>query len=169
MNQRYRSQAVAADGTPEPDYRRDKELYHQATTWPGARLPHVWLNRGKEKISSLDLTGMGRFTVITGIGGEGWVEAAREIAAETGLPIAAFVIGPGRDVEDIFGDWAEAREIDETGCILVRPDMHVGFRHHAASKDAKALLSSALDRILGKHGKASEVKQLEAVGTNADW
>ena len=43
MNQRYASGAVVADGTPEPEYQRDRELYYQATTWPGAHLPHVWV------------------------------------------------------------------------------------------------------------------------------
>ncbi|HAA22737.1 MAG TPA: 2,4-dichlorophenol 6-monooxygenase, partial [Cytophagales bacterium] len=43
MNQRYTSNAIVSDGAPEPDSRRDKELYFQATTWPGARLPHCWL------------------------------------------------------------------------------------------------------------------------------
>jgi 2,4-dichlorophenol 6-monooxygenase len=169
MNQRYASQAVVSDGTAEPAYTRDKELYYHATSWPGARLPHVWLNKGQEKVSSLDLTGKGTFTVLTGIGGDAWIDAAKSIAKETGLPIATYAIGPGCDLEDIFGDWAVAREIEEAGCILVRPDMHVGFRHKTKSKDAKTLLSAALDQILGKHGKASEVKQLEAVGSNADW
>jgi 2,4-dichlorophenol 6-monooxygenase len=169
LNQRYKSKAVIGDGTPEPNFSRDKELYYHATSWPGARLPHVWLNKGTDRISSLDLTGKGRFALITGIGGEAWVEATKAISAETGVPIAAFVIGPDREVEDIFGDWAKAREIDEAGCILVRPDMHVAFRHAGKPKDAKALLSSALDQILGKHAKASEVQQLETIGTNADW
>ena len=43
MNQRYASGAVVADGTAEPEYKRDRELYYQATTWPGAHLPHVWV------------------------------------------------------------------------------------------------------------------------------
>jgi 2,4-dichlorophenol 6-monooxygenase len=169
MNQRYRSNAVVDDGAPEPEYKRDKELYYQATTWPGARVPHVWLNRNGGRISTIDLVGKGGFTLLTGIGGEAWVAAASAIAAETGVPIAAYVIGPGRDLEDIFGDWAVAREIEEAGCILVRPDMHIGFRNAKKSPDARPLLSAALDRILGKHSKASEVTQLETVGTNADW
>ncbi len=136
MNQRYDDGAVVADGTPVPEWKRDKELYYQASSRPGARLPHVWLNRGGDRISSLDLTGKGRFALLTGIGGEGWAKAAAAISAETGVPIDVTVIGPGRDVEDIFGDWARASEIEEAGCLLVRPDMHVGFRHKQKSKDA---------------------------------
>ncbi len=169
MNHRYRSNAVLPDGTPEPEWKRDAELYYQPTTWPGARLPHVWLNRGAEKVSSLDLTGKGKFTLLTGIGGEGWVDAAKALSAETGVPIATYVIGPGRDLEDIFGDWALAREIEEDGCILVRPDMHVAFRHQAASPDARNILSTALTTLLGKKGQASDLVASSGPGNQADW
>jgi 2,4-dichlorophenol 6-monooxygenase len=40
LGQRYQSSAVVSDGTPEPAYEHDPELYYHATTWPGARLPH---------------------------------------------------------------------------------------------------------------------------------
>jgi 2,4-dichlorophenol 6-monooxygenase len=122
MNQRYVSAAVATDGTPEPRYVRDAELYYQPTTWPGAHLPHVWLQKNGRMISTLDVAGKGRFVLLTGIGGDGWVAAAEAIGIE------AFVIGPGRELTDLYGDWAEAREVGEAGCVLVRPDAHVGWR-----------------------------------------
>jgi 2,4-dichlorophenol 6-monooxygenase len=88
MNQRYRSSAVIPDGTPEPAWERDEELHYQPTTWPGARLPHVWVwDRHGTRLSSLDLVGHGRFTVLTGIGGEGWTRAAAQTAAELGIDI----------------------------------------------------------------------------------
>ncbi len=149
LNQRYQSAAVVSDGTPEPEYKRDPELYYQATTWPGARLPHVWLGRGKQRISSLDLCGKGNFTLLTGIGGDEWIKAAGVLAGQLGIEIRAFVIGPGADLEDLYGDWADARETEEAGCLLVRPDMHTGWRHPAASGDVKSLLEGALMQILG--------------------
>jgi 2,4-dichlorophenol 6-monooxygenase len=169
MNQRYTSSAVVADGTKEPEWKRDKELYHQASSRPGARLPHVWLMRGTEKLSSLDLTGKGKFTVLTGIGGEAWVEAANAYAKETGVPVATYIIGPGREIEDLFGDWSRACEIEEGGCLLVRPDMHVAFRAHGKSKSAKKDLSAALDTVLGKHGKAADVATDKELARTADW
>ena len=149
MNQRYASGAVVADGTPEPEYRRDKELYYHATTWPGARLPHVWLERGGARVSTLDVTGKGRFTLLTGIGGEAWVSAAKAVTEATGVEVVALVIGPGRDLTDVFGDWAELREIDEAGCVLVRPDHHVAFRSKKASPEAAKTLMTAMRKILG--------------------
>jgi 2,4-dichlorophenol 6-monooxygenase len=149
MNQRYQSNAVVPDGTPEPEWRRDRELYYQATTWPGARLPHVWLERDGKQVSTLDVAGHGRFTLLTGIGGEAWVEAAKAVSARTGVTIEAHVIGPGRELRDVFGDWAVVREIDEAGCVLVRPDHHVAFRSMTASTTATATLAAAMASLLG--------------------
>jgi 2,4-dichlorophenol 6-monooxygenase len=148
MNQRYRSAAVVSDGTPEPSFDRDPELYYHPTTWPGARLPHVWLQKDGRPISTLDVVGKGRFVVFTGIGGERWVEAARKEAAAQGIGIEGFVIGPGRDLTDLYGEWADAREIGETGCLLIRPDAHVGWRASEGGNEEKRL-ASAVVRILG--------------------
>ena len=148
MNQRYHSAAVVPDGTPEPDFTRDKELYFQPTTWPGARLPHVWLSRQGQRVSTLDLAGKGRFSLFTGPTGAAWAEAAATASARTGVPIAVFVIGPGQAQEDVFGDWALVREVEESGCVLVRPDMHVAWRARDAS--APGGLIDALDTVLGR-------------------
>jgi len=149
LNQRYRSAAVIPDGTPEPSFERDAELYFHPTTWPGARLPHVWLQKDGRPISTLDIAGSGRFVLLTGIGGEGWIEAARKASAAHGIAIDGFVIGPGRDLTDLYGEWAEAREIGESGCLLVRPDAHVGYRA-AGAGDEEHRLSAAIARILGR-------------------
>jgi 2,4-dichlorophenol 6-monooxygenase len=149
LNQRYRSRAVVSDGTPEPAYERDPELFHQPTTWPGARLPHCWLEQGGRMISTLDLAGKGRFALLTGIGGEAWQEAAREVSERTGMPIASFVIGSGREVRDVFDDWAGLREVRESGCVLVRPDGYVAWRRNVVSSDCAGELGDVMRAILG--------------------
>lgn len=66
------------------------------------------------------------------------------------------MIGPGRELEDLFGDWAEAREVEEAGCVLVRPDQYVAWRAHGAAADggdAEDQLSDALGRVLGRRGR----------------
>ena len=148
LNQRYRSAAVVADGTPEPASARDPELYYAATTWPGARLPHCWVGHAGREVSTRDLAGSGRFVLLTGIGGDAWVEAARAVSERTGAPIAAYVIGPGREVEDVYDDWARAREVGESGCVLVRPDGFVAWRRAERAADCEAALGQALDGIL---------------------
>jgi 2,4-dichlorophenol 6-monooxygenase len=148
FNQRYHSAAVVADGTPEPDYVRDRELYYYPTTWPGARLPHCWLEYAGRTVSTLDLVGKGRFTLLTGIGGNAWKSAAEEVSARTGVEIACFVVGPGREVLDLYDDWARLREVGESGCVLVRPDMHVAWRQ-AEAHDCTTELAHAMNQILG--------------------
>ncbi|MCW2578037.1 MAG: FAD-binding monooxygenase [Modestobacter sp.] len=152
-NQRYASSAVIGDGTPMPEYRRDPELYAQPTTWPGAKLPHTWVTRAGHRVSTLDLVGQGRFSVVTGIGGEGWLQAAEELATELGLVITPVSIGPGQPIEDPYGTWAELREIGDAGVLLVRPDLYVAARHAgapAAPQEARSWLSGVLTAVLGR-------------------
>jgi 2,4-dichlorophenol 6-monooxygenase len=151
MNQRYKSGAIVTDGQPEPAFEKDAELHYQPTTWPGARLPHVWLFGPEgEKVSSLDLTGHGVFTVLTGIGGDGWVAAAKSLSKEFGLPITVHKIGPRQTWQDFSGDWARAREIRDSGALLVRPDHHVAWRAEAAVADPEGELRRVLKTILDR-------------------
>ncbi|HEY8982550.1 MAG TPA: FAD-dependent monooxygenase [Streptomyces sp.] len=144
LNQRYTSDAVVPDGTPDPGFDRDPELHHQPSSRPGAKLPHAWLTSGTRTLSTLDTVGKGRFTVLTGIGGEDWADAAAE------LGLACVVIGPGREYEDPYGDWARLREITDSGVLLVRPDGYVAYRYPVAAEDAGQRLSEALGRVLGR-------------------
>jgi 2,4-dichlorophenol 6-monooxygenase len=158
LGQRYRSAAVLADGTPEPGYTRDPELHYHPTTWPGARLPHVWVARDDLEISTRDLAGHGRFALLTGINGAAWADAARSVSEETGIEIAAWVIGPGQEIEDTYDDWARTREVAESGCVLVRPDGYVAWRSHELAEDPAAALGAALGQVLGRVGVAQEAR-----------
>jgi 2,4-dichlorophenol 6-monooxygenase len=148
MNQRYASDAVVMEKGDAHTFKDDAELVYQHSTVPGARLPHVWVTKDRANYSTLDLVGHGRFTLLTGIGGEGWVKAAKAIAAQRALPLHATVIGPGHQYEDPFGDWARASEIEDDGAILVRPDQMVAWRSKTRAADAEGALKAALDRIL---------------------
>ncbi|MDX3383948.1 FAD-dependent monooxygenase [Streptomyces niveiscabiei] len=144
LNQRYASDAVVPDGTPDPGFDRDPELYHQPSSRPGAKLPHAWITSGTRTLSTLDTVGKGRFTVLTGIGGEDWVRAA------DALGVPSVVIGPGQEYDDPYGDWARLREVSDAGVLLVRPDGYVAYRYAGAAKDAGRRLSEALGRVLGR-------------------
>lgn len=152
MNQRYRSGAIETDGQIEPAFEMDAELHYQPTTWPGARLPHVWVfeNDSGDRVSTLDLAGHGRFAIFTGIGGEGWEAAAAEVGPEFGLDIAVHVIGPRRRIVDHTGDWARASEITDSGCVLVRPDHHVAWRAETMTESPAADLRRVLTSILAR-------------------
>jgi 2,4-dichlorophenol 6-monooxygenase len=148
LGQRYRSCAVVGDDTPEPEYTRDPELYYHPTSWPGARLPHVWLGHHGRRVSTHDVTGKGRFVLLTGISGRPWVEAARQAGADLGIDVGAVVIGPGADYDDLYDDWARCREVTESGCLLVRPDAHVGWRSGGLVPAPAVRLTAVLGRIL---------------------
>ncbi|MEZ5651590.1 MAG: FAD-dependent monooxygenase [Burkholderiaceae bacterium] len=150
MNHRYASAAIITDGQPEPAFERDPELHYQPTTWPGARLPHVWVyDRSGGRHSTLDLCGGGRFSLLTGIGGEAWETAARTVGGKLGIDIAVHVIGPRRELEDLVGDWARASEITDSGAVLVRPDHHVCWRAGKMVADPVVELRRVLQSVLG--------------------
>ena len=151
-NHRYASAAVVPDGTPMPEFTRDPELYAQPTTWPGSKLPHTWVTRAGHRVSTLDLAGHGAFSIWTGIGGEAWIEAAAAFTRETGLPITVVSIGPGHELEDPYGTWADLSEIPDDGVLVVRPDLYVAARHTAGAPspaEAGQWLRSVLTRVLG--------------------
>ena len=150
MNQRYNSLAIVPDGTPEPEWKRDHELYYQSSSRPGAHVPHVWLGEDNRRISTLDLCGRGNFTLFTGIGGEAWMEASKSVEKMLGLPIRVVKVGPGCDYTDLYGAWAEERETEDSGCLLIRPDFYVAWRQQTVKDDAEKLLYTALRSILNK-------------------
>ena len=155
LGQHYESTAVVGDGSARPEPERDPELYYQPTTVPGARLPHAWVGDSTRKCSTLDLAPYGRLTLLTGIAGERWAEAAVKVGAALGVPIEAVVIGPGREVTDLYFDWAALREIDEDGALLVRPDKHVGWRSRRLPDDPQRALSAAASAMLSRKDQAA--------------
>lgn len=133
---------------------RDLELFARATTCPGAHLPHVWVQRSGHELSTIDLARKGRFTLITGIGGEAWTRAAQVVGQRFGLEIAAVTIGPDCDVTDLHHEWAERREIAEDGCLLVRPDAHIAWRRMSMDLDPVGALAKAFSQVLHREKKS---------------
>ena len=150
LGQFYSSSAVVSDGSEKPTPTRDPELYYQASTIPGSRLPHAWVGTSDSKFSTHDLAPMTQFTLLTGITGDPWVAAAEGVSATLGVPLRAVVIGPGREYTDLYFDWSRLREVQEDGAILVRPDKHIGWRSPALPHDPERLLHAAMSAILGR-------------------
>ncbi|HSV45630.1 MAG TPA: FAD-dependent monooxygenase [Ramlibacter sp.] len=151
LGQTYDSAAVVADGTALPPAERDPELYYEPCTFPGRSLPHAWLQRGQARLSTLDLVGKGRFTVLTGVGGQAWKAAAARVAERLGIEIDAFSIGgPNCDAQDVYRSWEALRATDDSGCLLVRPDRHVAWRVPTQCADPEAALERALRQILAR-------------------
>lgn len=151
LNQRYESSAVIPDPTVGPEeWPRHPELYLQATTRPGAKIPHAWLVGGDgRRISTLDVTGKGKMTLLTGLAGAAWKKAAEKL----GLPYLRTVVVGEPTTIDPYGYWRHVREIPEAGALLVRPDGYIAWRHSAEvwdADEAMALLEQALCVVLDR-------------------
>jgi len=94
---------------------------YQPTTWPGARLPHVWLDDGTPM---QDRIGDG-YTILRLGGSKADAGGLERAIRAHGAPVAVL------EVPD-----AVARELYGYDLILLRPDMHVVWRGNAAPEDA---------------------------------
>jgi putative polyketide hydroxylase len=141
----YDDGAIVPDGTP-PIERADPIADYTPNARPGARAPHLWLERGGERLSSLDLFDTA-FTLLAGSSG-GWREAAVEVAEHHPAPLQAFTVGAGGDLADPSGRFEELYGIEGDGAVLVRPDGFVAWRSRTGGP--ASALRSALDRILAR-------------------
>lgn len=154
LNQRYASMAVIPDEDAAPEtWVRDRELYLQPTTRPGAKLPHAWLvSRDGRRISTLDVVGRGKFTLMTGLSGQAWRLAVQALDK----PFLRLVVVGEDETQDPYGVWPATGQIDEAGALLVRPDGYVAWRAAAdiwVAQEAISRLQSALKRILRTDGE----------------
>lgn len=139
----YEAGAVVSDGTDKPAAVNPVRDFIPASR-PGSRLPHGWVERDGRRISTLDLVGLDRFTLLVGPQGRAWVEAAGRV----GLPIRCVQLGS--EVGDPAGWWTAVAEMEASGALLVRPDQHVAFRSRRAAVDARAALADAITTIVGR-------------------
>lgn len=152
MNQDYSSSAAVYldDEGPPPPPPENPVTQLQISTYPGRRMPHAWLNKRvpENKTSTIDLAGHGRFCLLTGPGGQVWKDAAEKVGKALGVEIKTYSIGWRQDWEDVYFDWAKRREVEEDGCVLVRPDRFVAWRSKETIPDADAKLEKVMRRVL---------------------
>ncbi len=144
----YESAAVIPDGSAPPAV-GDPVTQYVPSANPGRRAPHVWLDRGGEKVSTIDLFG-GRFVLLTGPGGRGWRDAAARLATPSRPELAACVVGEGGDLGDPKDAWQSAYEVGPDGAVLVRPDGYVCWRSRSAAVAPEQELQAAFDAVLGR-------------------
>ncbi|MBB5642333.1 FAD-dependent oxidoreductase [Cryobacterium roopkundense] len=150
IGQFYDSSAIVSDGSVRPAPRRDPELYYEASTVPGSRLPHAWVGDSAHKFSTHDLAPVTQFTLFTGITGAAWADAAALVGERLGVRLETVIIGPGQPVTDLYFDWAKLREVAEDGAVLVRPDKHIGWRACRLADDPEAALFEAMAALLSR-------------------
>jgi hypothetical protein len=117
-------------GGPEHLFRE-----YQPTTWPGARLPHVWLDDGtpmQDRIpDGYTILKLGR----TEADASGLERAIRA----HGAPVIVLDV-PDRIARDVYGH----------DLILIRPDLHVVWRGNAAPEDVAEVAAIATGNSPGR-------------------
>jgi hypothetical protein len=134
---RYRSQAVLSEPGLEPPQDELALLDHeQLTGTPGTRVPHLYLERSSQRISTLDLLD-GRFVLLTGAGGSPWCQEAARSAASLGIKLVAYRLAPDGDLVDPEHHWDQKMGVSTDGAVLFRPDGFVAWRsdHLAAAPE----------------------------------
>jgi hypothetical protein len=142
----YESMAVVPDGTPRVVV-NDPVTDYVPSARPGSRAPHVWLKRGDEQISTIDLFGP-HFALLAGRGGGAWRQAVQAIGPSW-PPLFVYTVGEDGDLGDPDGNWHEAYGVDADGAVLVRPDGHVAWRSRSGASRSLEVLRTVLDCLFG--------------------
>jgi 2-polyprenyl-6-methoxyphenol hydroxylase-like FAD-dependent oxidoreductase len=113
--------------SPDPD-----NPAYVPTTWPGARLPHVWLSDGE---ALHDRLGAG-YTLLRLGGTHADTSSLERSFQELHAPL---------EVLDIAGE--RPRDIYQFDLLLVRPDLHVVWRGNDLRQDAAQIARVATGRL----------------------
>lgn len=139
----YHSQAVV----PENDGTKAHDDPRQTLGRPGARAPHLWVERDGKRLSVLDLFGRS-FVLLVGPEGGAWREAAIAMASRLkGLELATYQVRSG-DLSDPEDNFCARYGLSAAGACLVRPDGFVAWRAKGRAPDPQAALERALGALL---------------------
>ena len=120
LGYRYVGSPIIADEPdgPEHDFRR-----YIPSTWPGARLPHLWL---EGHVAAQDLIGTG-YTLLR-LDGSHEATALEQSFRALRAPLQVLDIGDRK-----------ARALYGHDLLLLRPDLHVAWRGNRPPEDPRAL------------------------------
>jgi 2-polyprenyl-6-methoxyphenol hydroxylase-like FAD-dependent oxidoreductase len=119
-------------GGPEHLFRE-----YQPTTWPGARLPHVWLDDGTPMQDRIP----DGYTILKLGRSKADASGLERAIRSHGAPVTVLDV-PDRIARDIYG----------YDLILLRPDMHVVWRGNAVPEDAAEIAAIATGHGAGTAG-----------------
>lgn len=155
----YRSDAILNEALPCPSA-ADPIMEYRPTTWPGARLPHCWLEVGGKTISTMDLLNPELpVLIVADAAAWDWAQAVQHAAnlVEAAIPCVC-ILEPGvpptqrihdmQYAEDRDQRWKQLREVAPDGAVLVRPDGHVAWRTPHLPQQAAEVLRTVVSRIL---------------------
>ena len=139
----YRSPAIVPEDQDDKLHDDPRQTFGR----PGSRAPHVWLERGGNRVSTIDLTG-NSFVLIAGPEGASWCEAARRAARGlNGIKLETHCVN-GAELRDPEGSFLAAYGIPAAGAVLIRPDGFVAWRATSEARDPESVMASTLRSIL---------------------
>ena len=141
----YHSPAVIPEDARDD---RAHENPRESKGRPGTRAPHVWLKRGDEEVSALDLFG-GNFVLLGGADSGAWRESARVAAQNLKIGLDIHRVG-ARGLTDPSGGFAAAYGIAPAGAVLVRPDGFVAWRAKTGDGASPDEMKGVLERVLSR-------------------
>ncbi|GAA3513490.1 FAD-dependent monooxygenase [Aeromicrobium panaciterrae] len=112
---------------------------YQPSDRPGARFPHLWLDLSRQQ-STLDWFDTD-LTLVAGPDGHEWENAASKASANLSIPIT-YRRAPWSAPASPLG-------MGPRGATLVRPDGHVAWRTSWMGDDPVAMLTTAVEEVLG--------------------
>ena len=142
----YASPAIVSDGTSAPEV-QDPYTDYVPTGRPGHRAPHVWLRKGDDTLSTLDLVGP-EFTLICGAEGAAWCTVVDRLRQRFGLDMGCQCIGASGGYQDVEGTFEQRYGLQSSGAVLVRPDGWVAWRAQAWNEGGEDALAAALGAVL---------------------
>jgi putative polyketide hydroxylase len=144
---RYRSSAVVSEDASSVEQEIALLDREELTGLPGTRVPHLWVERQGQRISTLDLLD-GRFILLTGPDGTSWHEAAAAVAASLSIGLAAYRIGQDGDLLDLEQGWSTRMGVSSEGAVLIRPDGFVSWRSSTLATAPGPMLEQVLTHLL---------------------
>ena len=126
LGYRYRSSPIV---WPEPgDGPEDNFMNYVPTTWPGARLPHLWLSDG---------------TALHDHIGEGYTLLRLALTPADTMPLERAFSSFGAPLTVLDIDEERPRDLYGYDLLLLRPDLHVVWRGNRLPDDAAKLAAIA--------------------------
>jgi len=117
---------------------------------PGSRAPHMWVQHGGERISTLDLYERSLVLLSDADATSDWHEAAIRLSGQTSVPVASYRVGTGPGAELVpedGADWWQRHGTEPGGAVLVRPDGFVAWRSTGPVPDAESTLRHVLATV----------------------
>jgi len=131
---RYTNSALLwpeAGDAPDPD-----NITYVPTTWPGARLPHMWCSNGDAVLDRL-----GSWYTVLRFGDRVDTSGIERALSAANVPYAVLALDRSEPAYEVYGGF---------DAFLIRPDVHVAWRATETPRDPQAIAAVATGALDGR-------------------